>query len=147
MKKFLLGFVIGLLFCGLVVVILAFAAMRIGDTTPVVSDNSILMLHLEGDLPEQAPVDVALPFLNQQTPMTMLEIYKLLRKAGEDKRIKSVVLEPRGLSAGWAKLQELRAGVQAFKKSGKPVYAFLRTPDSHDYYVATAADKIFMAQE
>src|SRR5260370_60540 len=37
MKKFLLGFVIGLLFAGLVTVIVAFAAIRLGNRTPTLS--------------------------------------------------------------------------------------------------------------
>ena len=34
-----------------------------------------------------------------------------------------------------------------FKKSGKPVYAYLRGAGTREYYLATAADKIFMAPE
>ena len=37
---------------------------------------------------------------------------------------------------GWAKLEELRADMMAFKKSGKPVYAYLRGPTSHEYYLS-----------
>ena len=57
------------------------------------------------------------------------------------------MLEPRGLDAGWAKLEELRAEILAFKQSGKPVYAYLRNATMREYYLATAADKIYMAPE
>ena len=127
-KKFILGFVIGLLFAGLVGVIFLFAAMRLGDRKTDVSANSTLVLHLEGDLPEQAPVDVPIPYLQDQPPMTTAETWQILRKAAADPRIKALVLEPRGLTVGWAKLEELRADVLEFKKSGKPVYAYLRGP-------------------
>jgi protease-4 len=147
MKKFLLGFFVGILFCGLAVVVIGIVVVSRGQAVPSLSAGTTLMLHLEGDLPEQAPVDVPLPFLQDQQPMTMLDTWKLLRKAAADSRIKAIVLEPRGLSAGWAKLEELRSGVLAFRKSGKPVYAYLRNPSSHDYYLATAADKIYMAPE
>jgi protease-4 len=147
MKKFLLGFVLGLLFSGLVVVVLAFAAIRLGEPVPSLSEGTTMVLHLEDTLPEQAPIDVQLPFLPGEQPMTMLETWKLLRKAAADSRIKALVLEPRNLAVGWAKLEELRAGVQAFKKSGKPVYAYLRSAGAREYYVATAADKIYMAPE
>ena len=147
MKKFLLGFVIGLLFAGLCVVILGFAAMRLGDRKPALSAGTTLVLHLEGELPEQMPLDLPVPFLEDQQPMTVLETWQLLKKAAADARIKAIVLEPRGLAVGWAKLEELRADILAFKKSGKPVYAYLRGAEAHDYYIATAADKIFMAPE
>ena len=147
MKKFLLGFVIGLIFAGLGAIIVGFAAVRLSDRRPAVSNNSTLVLRLEGDMPEQQPVDVPLPFLEGQQPLTVPETWQLLRKAAADSRIKAVVIEPRGLAIGWAKLEELHADLLAFKKSGKPVYAFLRGAGGHEYYLATAADKIFMAPE
>ncbi len=147
MKKFLLGFLIGLVFAGLGAVIVGFAAMRLGDRRPTVSSNATLVLHLEGDMPEQQPVDYPLPFLQEQQAVTIPETWQMLRKAAVDPRIKAIVLEPRGLSIGWAKLEELRADILNFKKSGKPVYAFLRGAGGHEYYLASAADKIFMAPE
>jgi protease-4 len=147
MKRFTLGFVIGIAFSVLAVVILVFAAVRFGDRRPTVASNSVLVLHLEGDIPEQAAVDVPVPFLQQQQPLTVAETWRLLQQAATDSRIKAVVLEPRGLDAGWAKLEELRSDIIAFKKSGKPVQAFLRGAGTREYYIATAADSIYMAPE
>src|SRR5438034_6500092 len=78
-KKFALGFVIGLIFAGLVVLILAFAAIRLGGERKVtVADGSTLVLHLEGDLPEQPPVELPLPFLEQRQSLTVLETWQIL---------------------------------------------------------------------
>jgi protease-4 len=146
MKKFLLGLFIGLLFAVLVVVIVGFAAVRLGGDRPVtVADNSALVLDLEGSVPEQAPVDVPIPFLGQQQVLTVVDTWELQRKAAVDNHIPALVIEPRGLDVGWAKLEELHADIVAFKKSGKPVYAYLRGAGMRKYYLATAADKIFMA--
>lgn len=147
MKRFAIGFVIGLLFAGLVIVILGVAAMNFGEKKVTVADGSTLVLHLEGDIPEQPPVQLPIPFLQEQQPLTMIETWQLLRKAAADNRIKALVLEPRDLSVGWAKLEELHDDVTAFKKSGKPVFAYLRGATARDYYVSTAADKIFMSPE
>ena len=148
MKKFLLGFVIGILFVALAGVILVAAAVRFGGSRrPQVVANSALVLQLEGDLPEQSPVDFAIPFLQDQQPPTIAETWQMLRNAAADSRIKAIVLEPRGLSVGWAKLEELHADILNFKKSGKPVYAFLRSAGTKEYYLASAADKIYMAPE
>jgi protease-4 len=148
MKRFAIGFVIGLLFAGLVVLILGVAAMNFGGEKKItVADGSTLVLHLEGELPEQPPVQLPIPFLQEHQPMTMFETWQLLRKAAADSRIKALVLEPRDLTVGWAKLQELRDDVTAFRKSGKPVFAYLRGPGAREYYIATAAEKIYMSPE
>jgi len=150
MKKFLLGFVIGILFVALVGVILVAAAIRLGGgRRPQVVANSALVLQLEGDLPEQPAVafPIPIPFLNDEQPLTIAENWQMLRNAAADSRIQAVVLEPRGLGVGWAKLEELRADILNFKKSGKPVYAFLRGASTKEYYLATAADKVFMSPE
>lgn len=148
MRKFLLGLVLGLLFAVLAVVILVAAAVRLGGGRKVaVADNSTLVLHIEGDLPEQSPVDYNLPFLSQQSSLSIAENWQLLRNAAADSHIKAIVLEPRGLSVGWAKLQELRGDIVNFKKSGKPVYAYLRAPGMREYFVASAADRIYVSPE
>ncbi|MGA3205499.1 MAG: signal peptide peptidase SppA [Bryobacteraceae bacterium] len=147
MRKFALGVVVGLLFAGLVVLIVVAAAMRFGERPPVVADGSTLVLHLEGELPEQPQVALPIPFLEDQQPMTVVETWQLLRKAAVDSRIKALVLEPRGMEVGWAKLEELRGSIVAFKKTGKPVYAYLRGAGTKEYYLATAADRVFMAPE
>jgi len=152
MKNFLLGFVIGILATGLVIVLVAFAVVRLaasygGERPVAVADNSALILNLEGAVPEQAPVEVTIPYLQQQPPLTVLDTWKLLHRAAGDTRVKALVLEPRGIDAGWAKLEELRAEILAFKQSGKPVYAYLRNATMREYYLATAADKIYMAPE
>ncbi len=147
MKRFGLGFVIGILFTFLVGFIFVYAAMHLGERKVNVASNSTLVLHLEGELPEQAPVELPIPFLEQRQPLTVLEVWQMLRKAAGDARIKAVVLEPRGLDVGWAKLQELHDDIVAFRKSGKPVFAFLRGPGAKEYYVATAADRVYMTDQ
>jgi protease IV len=148
MKRFSVGFVIGILFAGLVaMLVVVVASTRFGDHKVTIADGSTLVVHLEGDLPEQAPVELPVPFLAQQQSLTMVDVWQLFRNAASDSRIKAIVLEPRGLGVGWAKLEELHDGIVNFRKSGKPVYAYLRGATAREYYVATAADRIYMSPE
>lgn len=147
MKKFLIGLFAGILLAGLTVLVLFFAIIRAGERRPSVVDGSTLVLNLEGEIPEQPPMSVPLPFLESREPVTVRDIWGILRKAAVDSRIKAIVLIPQDLGAGWAKLQEIRDGLVKFKKSGKPVVAYLRRPGSREYYVATAADRIYMSKE
>ncbi len=109
--------------------------------------GSVLALRLEDDLPERAPVEIPLPVFESQSSFTVRDVWSMLHRAATDSRIQAVVIEPRRLSIGWAKLQELQQSLVDFKRSGKPVFALLRLPGGRDYYVATAANRIFAAPE
>lgn len=147
MAKFLIGILTGFILAGLIFVIALFALFRSREKPPVIADKSTLVLQLEGELPERAPIEFPIPFLEQKTPLTVENVWSLLRKAAADRRIRAIVLEPRGLLVGWAKLEELRADLEQFRKSGKPLYAYLKTPGTREYYLATAASRVFMAPE
>lgn len=146
MWKFLLGVLIGIIVTVVGVFIVFLAIGRIfANKAPSVAANSALVLSLRGDIPEAAPVDVNLPLLQQQAAPTVRDIWTSLRQAASDNRIKAVVLEPRGVRAGWGRLEEIRQEILNFKRSGKPVYAYLQNPGSHEYYLASAADRIFLS--
>ena len=148
MKNFLLGLVTGGLICVLTAVILVFVAVRIaasfGERPVTISDRSTLIFKLEDDVPEKAAPEIPIPFFEEQSPPTVLQVWETFRKAAADSRIKAVILEPRGLSTGWARLQEIREDILNFKKSGKPIVTFLRGPGAREYYLASATDQIFM---
>ncbi len=147
MTKFLIGVLTGIILAGLILVIGVFALASVGEKTPAIQAGSTLILRLEGEIPERSPMEFPIPFLEQRNPVTVKDVWDILRKAAADTRIKAVVVEPRGASVGWAKLQEIRQDLEQFKKSGKPLYAYLRSPDTRDYYLATAADRIYMPPE
>ncbi|HUI82501.1 MAG TPA: signal peptide peptidase SppA [Bryobacteraceae bacterium] len=143
MGKFLLGLITGVVLVFLTIVLLFFAALRFRERPPTIAADSVLVLRLNGDIPERAPVEI--PFLSQGPSLTVANVWGMLRKAAADPNIRAVVLEPEGLSAGWGKLEELRSDLEQFRKSGKPVYAFLRTPTAREYYIATPADRIYLS--
>jgi protease-4 len=145
MVKFLIGLVTGVLLVFLTIGILFFALLRFREKPPGISANSVLVLRLRGDLPERAPVEI--PIFSEGPSLTVSNVWMSLRTAAADSHIKAVVLEPEGLNAGWAKLEELRGDLEQFRKSGKPVYAYLRTPTAREYYIATAADRIYLGPE
>src|SRR5208283_3522273 len=93
------------------------------------------------------PVDISIPFLQPHAPVTVENIWSMLRHAAADSRIKAVVFEPQGASVGWAKMQEIHADLEQFRKSGKPLIAYLKSPGTRDYYMATACAKVYMASE
>jgi protease-4 len=147
MKKFLIGLVLGIVITVFAGVVFALAMARLADQEPTVPKSGVLRLALSGQIDELAEASLPLP---GQPPsgLTTVEIWSALRKAAVDDRIKTVVVEPRMPSLGWATAQEIRQSLEKFKsESGKPVYAYLRTPRMVDYYIASAADKIYCSPE
>lgn len=151
MKNFLIGLIVGVVLSGLGILIFIFAAIRFAGSfaeRPVtVADGSTIELKLDGDVPEKSPPEIPLPFLEQQNPITVEEVWDLLRKAASDSRVKGILFEPRGLDIGWAKMQEVRDDILQFRKSGKPIITFLQTPTAREYYLATATDRIYISPE
>jgi protease IV len=147
MGKFLIGVLTGFGLTVLVLILIVVAALRFREKPPTVADGSTLILRLNGDIPEQPPIQFPLPLLQDRNAVTVANVWGMLLRAAADARIKAVVLEPGGLEVGWGKLQELRADIESFKKSGKPVIAYLRSPGTREYYLATACTKIYMMPE
>ena len=111
---------------------------------PAVPSNATLVLRVGGDLSEMAPADVVGYLRGVRTP-TVRSVVDNLRKAKADGRVRAVMLKPTGFeSPFWGKVQEIRDAVIEFKKSGKPVYAYLEYGGDREYYLATAADKIYL---
>jgi protease-4 len=147
MSKFFLGLFTGVLLVflgGILLLVLVFLLVR--DHQPDVASNSVLVMRLEGEIPEKPAMEM--PFVESpRAAVTVASVWTSLRRAAQDSRIRAVVLEPEGLSVGWAKLEEIRSDVEQFRKSGKPVFAYLRNPSAREYYVALAADRIYLGPE
>lgn len=119
-----------------------------GQATKNVKENSVLVLKLQGDLLEQAQDDV----LGQLTGNTfntlgMDAISSAIKKAKANKDIKGIYLETGILSGDVAQLQELRDQLVDFKKSGKWIVAYSDMYTQGCYYLATAADKVYINPE
>src|SRR3954469_19276003 len=125
--------------------IVGFAALYVlFGREPAVPSDATLVLRVGGPLAELAPNDVV-GYLRGTRAPTVRAIVDNLRKAKVDSRIRAVLLKPTGFeSPFWPKVQEVRDAVLDFKKSGKPVYAYVEYGGDREYYLASAADKVFL---
>src|SRR5215216_784162 len=141
------GFAILFTFLGmaLFISIVGFTAMYfLFGREPAVPSNTTLVLRVGGSLAELAPNDVY-GYLRGSKAPTVRSLVENLRKAKVDSRVRGVLLKPTGFeSPFWAKVQEVREAVLDFRKSGKPIYAYLEYGGDREYYLATAADKVFL---
>ena len=111
---------------------------------PSIDDDSTLVLRPGGQLQETLPDDVVGQLIGRNDT-TVRGFVESLRLAKRDPRITSVLLMPSSFeSPFWAKVQELRDAVVDFRKSGKVVVAFLEYGGDREYYLASAADRVFL---
>ena len=120
---------------------LIFAVVSRGPSVPA---SATLVLRPGGDIQETSPSDVVGQLLGRETA-TVSAFVENLRKAKRDSRITSVLLAPTQLELPyWGKLQEMRDAIIDFRQSGKPIVAFLQYGGDREYYLASAADKVFL---
>ncbi len=111
---------------------------------PDVAQNSVLLLNVSGSLPDYTPDDRVARALGFAEPQSFTGLLTQLRKAKVDKRISAVLLDINFPDLGWGRADELRDAIAEFRTSGKPVYAYMEIGSNKEYYIATAADKIYL---
>ena len=134
----------GILLTFFLVAIIGIALLAESIGKPNVRDNSVLVLKVSGSMPDYAPDDPTAKIFGMNQPQSFTSVLTQLRKAKVDKRIGAVLLDIGFSTIGWGKAEELREAIAEFKKSGKPVYAYMEYGGNKEYYMATAADKIFL---
>jgi protease IV len=134
----------GIFLVVMVVGIIAVALLAESFSRPSVPDNSVLVLSISGDLPDYIPEDQFARTLGINQGQSFTSLLTQLRKAKVDNRIGAVLLDIKFPGIGWGKADELRDAIKDFKASGKPVYAYMQLGMNREYYIATAADKIFL---
>lgn len=82
----------------------------------------------------------------QGTPnsVTLLSYLEAIEAAAGDKNIGMIYMTPENISAGLSQVEEIRAALERFKKSGKPVIAYCENFGNASYYLASVADKIIL---
>ena len=121
---------------------LLYAARTMGK--PNVADNSVLILNISGELPDYVAEEPLAKAFGIKQSQSFTSLLTQLRKAKVDNRISAVLLDINFPGIGWGKADEFRDAVKDFKASGKPVYAYMEIGTNREYYLATAADQIFL---
>lgn len=138
------GVIVVAVFVGLIVGAVN-SAMSSAKPTVEVASNSVLLLDTRAHINEQ-PRENSLALISGNSGYNagLYDIVRALEKAKDDDKIKGLVLRLNPSNNGWATLQQLRAAIKDFKTSGKFVYAYGENITQGAYYVATAADSIFL---
>ncbi len=108
---------------------------------PLVPDGSILVVRTDAEYPETLPFA---PFFLADAGPTFGELVAAVERAAEDPRIAGLHLVVGDTRLGWARAGELRDGVLRLGALGKRVTASLEFAGLADYYLASAAERIFL---
>ena len=127
-----------------VVLLVALVVMSL-NREPEIPKNSVLVLKVEGQLPDFTNAgEFSSRFFGSDTN-SLANLLAQLRKAKADKRVGAVLLDVGMVGAGWAKAEEIRDAVKEFRKSGKPIYSYMEFGSDKEYYIATAAERVYVA--
>ncbi|MFH1160895.1 MAG: signal peptide peptidase SppA [bacterium] len=118
------------------------------DEEVTISPKTVLYLDFAQPITERTPKS---PFIPVPTGMGksvgLDDILKNISKAKEDENISGIYLNTENLMAGISKTTEIRDALNGFKESGKFVIAYGNYYTQSSYYLATAADQVYLNPE
>jgi protease-4 len=130
--------------------IFGFVVGALRTSIPHIADASALVIAPKGEIVEQlsgSPVDQALEKVqgNAKQETLLWDLIDALKAAKKDARIAAVVIDLNYMSGGGQPtLAEFTAAIKDFRSSGKKVVAHATTFMQESYYVAAAADEIYL---
>lgn len=111
-----------------------------------VQKNSVLTLDLHThiiDSPLEDQDDI-FSFQNKEKKVLLYDALQAIEHAKSDNNIKGISIETDHINAGITQLDDLRAALEDFKKSGKFVYAYGNNVSQTSYYLGSVADQYFL---
>ena len=133
---------------GVVVAVGLVARVQGSDATQSIKKHSILTLDLNGTIVEsETPTSLDYTSLvsgSIEKPQTLNVIVEGLKEGAVNSDIDALYLKCGVAAASPATFNAIRDAVAEFRKSGKKVYAYGDAYTLGTYYVASAADKIYL---
>lgn len=153
MKKFLYSFLgtmagiwLSVLLGGVLLVFTIIALAGSSDTKSTVESGSVLRIDLSGIVVDQATVPSIMDVVqdNVDTQLSLSEIVQAIKNAKDDSRIEGILLDCKGASIGVSQCEDIINALKEFKASDKWIWAYADTYTQTDYFVASAADSVFL---
>jgi protease IV len=147
-----LGALTAMILFGILVVIF-FSALIGGlseDKQVVVDNNSVLYLKLDAQFSELQKDDplAGVPVVGSDVAnIGVLHLKQALDHAKTDDKISGIYLDVSYPMTGFSTLEEVRESIIDFRKSGKWVLAYSEVMSEGAYYLASAADEIYLNPE
>ncbi|MEZ5174308.1 MAG: signal peptide peptidase SppA [Bacteroidia bacterium] len=141
----MLGFFLSIFL--LVIILIAVASASGGDKEVKLEKNTVVLLKLNSPVKDRTDKN---PFDNfsfgglEKSSAGLNDILENIDKAAAHPDVAGIFLDISVIPAGMATIEEIRNALLDFKKSGKFIYAYSEAMSQPAYYLATAADSIFL---
>lgn len=160
MKQFFgafFGSIVGIVIATVLAIVITIAMVKSSfndafsekEEVSAVKANTVLKLVLDGEIEERERPDPfkdfggSSPFADAGS-LGLSDLVKKLEVASQDSNIKGIYLEIKSLRGGFASMLELRDAIESFKTKGKFVYVYSENYSQNEYFLASAATKIFL---
>ena len=136
---------------GFILLFIMIGTVSIGSSKTVLPREGVLDIDMaQFALGEQTQDDSFTPSVSLMgvsaggATIGLWDAIQAIDAAAADPGIKYILLRADAASGGVSSLEELRAALAEFRKSGKAVVAYTENPTSGSYYLASVADKVYM---
>lgn len=117
-----------------------------GDRKAYIKEGSILTLDLKTKIidSEAEREENIFDIKNKVKSVMLYDVLQSIKKAKTDDKIKGISIEVDNIDAGITQLDDIRAAIDDFKKSGKFVCAYGNTVSQSSYYLGSVADQYYL---
>lgn len=136
---------------GFILLFIMIGSVSLGSSKTVLPREGVLDIDMsQFALGEQTQDDSFTPSVSLMglsaggATIGLWDAIQAIEAAAADPGIKYILLRTDAASGGVSSLEELRAALAEFRKSGKAVVAYTENPTSGSYYLASVADKVYM---
>ena len=136
---------------GFLLLFIMIGSVSIGSSKTVLPREGVLDIDMaQFALGEQTQDDSFTPSISLMgvsaggATVGLWDAIQAIEAAAADPGIEYILLRADAASGGVSSLEEFRAALAEFRKSGKAVVAYTENPTSGSYYLASVADKVYM---
>lgn len=125
--------------------LIGMASVFSNEEAKTIATNSVLVIDIAENFPEQSKTDGVTEFLNKKNGKipSLSELIALIQHAQQDSTIRGIYIKCQENPNGYAASEEIRTALLEFKKSNKFIIAYGETITQKGYWIADVADKIF----
>ena len=137
------------LLCVILVSFFFFFSITGGDKVEV-KDGSILRVNLDApvnEIEKELPITFSLLGESAPRPIGLAQFRQTIKYAKDDSKIKGIYVNVSLPQTGYTTIEEIRQALIDFRTSGKWVIVYSELLSESAYYLASAADKIYLNPE